>query len=156
MSARIIDGKARAAALRAATAKAVAGIGEAHGFTPGLAVVLVGEDPASKVYVRNKHEQTREVGMNSYEHKLPADTPEAEVIALVEKLNADPAVDGILVQMPLPAHIDEDRVVLAIDPAKDVDGCTRKTPAASCWASRAWCRAPRRAALSSQRTCSAT
>lgn len=122
MSADIIDGKARAAALRASTGQAVAKIVAEHGFKPGLAVVLVGEDPASKVYVRNKAEQTQECGMNSFEHRLAEDTPEADVIALVETLNADPAVDGILVQMPLPKHIDEDKVVLSIDPAKDVDG----------------------------------
>ncbi|MFN0265058.1 bifunctional methylenetetrahydrofolate dehydrogenase/methenyltetrahydrofolate cyclohydrolase FolD [Tepidamorphus sp. 3E244] len=122
MSASVIDGKARAAALRKSTAQAVAQIEKNHGFKPGLAVVLVGEDPASKVYVRNKAEQTKECGMNSFEHRLPEETSEADVIALVEKLNADESVDGILVQMPLPRQINEDKVVLAIDPKKDVDG----------------------------------
>jgi len=89
---------------------------------PGLAVILVGEDPASKVYVRNKAEQTREVGMKSLEYKLPAETPEADVLALVERLNADTTIDGILVQLPLPKHIDSAKVLLAIDPEKDVDG----------------------------------
>ena len=120
--ATIIDGKAVAADLRAQVADAVAGLKARHGIVPGLAVVLVGEDPASKVYVANKGRQTVEVGMASYEHKLPEDTSQAELLALVEALNADPAVNGILVQMPLPKHIDSDAVVMAIDPAKDVDG----------------------------------
>ena len=93
-----------------------------HGFAPGLAVVLVGEDPASKVYVRNKAEQTVEVGMQSFEHKLPEETTEAALLDLVARLNRDPAVHGILVQMPLPKHIDSVKVLDSIDPAKDVDG----------------------------------
>jgi methylenetetrahydrofolate dehydrogenase (NADP+)/methenyltetrahydrofolate cyclohydrolase len=93
-----------------------------HGITPGLAVVLVGEDPASEVYVRNKGKQTLEAGMASFEHKLDADTSEADLLALVARLNADPAVHGILVQLPLPKHLDSDLVINAIDPAKDVDG----------------------------------
>lgn len=116
--ARRIDGKAFAAGLRARLAAEIPSLG----FQPGLAVVLVGEDPASQVYVRNKAQQTVEVGMRSFEHKLPAETTEAEVLALVATLNADPAVDGILVQLPLPKHIDADKVLLTIDPAKDVDG----------------------------------
>ncbi len=92
------------------------------GFVPGLAVVLVGDDPASAVYVRNKGKQTVEAGMNSFEHKLPADTAQADLIALVERLNADDSVDGILVQLPLPGHLDELAVVSAINPDKDVDG----------------------------------
>ncbi|KJV08726.1 methenyltetrahydrofolate cyclohydrolase [Elstera litoralis] len=113
-----IDGKAFAEKLRARLAAEIATLG----FQPGLAVVLVGEDPASQVYVRNKATQTVEVGMRSFEHKLPASVSEAEVLALVTRLNADPAVDGILVQLPLPPHIDADKVLLTIDPAKDVDG----------------------------------
>ncbi len=116
--ARRIDGKVFAAGLRARLAAEIPSLG----FQPGLAVVLVGEDPASQVYVRNKAQQTVEVGMRSFEHKLPAETTEAEVLALVARLNADPAVDGILVQLPLPKHIDADKVLLTIDPAKDVDG----------------------------------
>jgi methylenetetrahydrofolate dehydrogenase (NADP+) / methenyltetrahydrofolate cyclohydrolase len=121
-SAKIIDGKAYAAGLRAKIAAAVPAFKAATGRKPGLAVVLVGDDPASAVYVRMKGKQTVEVGMQSFEHKLPADTTEAELIALVERLNADDAVDGILVQLPLPKHIDELAVVSAIDPDKDVDG----------------------------------
>jgi methylenetetrahydrofolate dehydrogenase (NADP+)/methenyltetrahydrofolate cyclohydrolase len=120
--AKIIDGKAFAEGLRGRIAKAVAGLTAEHGLIPGLAVVLVGEDPASKVYVANKAKQTVEVGMNSWEHRLAAETPEAEVLALVEKLNTDPAVHGILVQLPLPKHIDSMKVLTAISPAKDVDG----------------------------------
>jgi methylenetetrahydrofolate dehydrogenase (NADP+) / methenyltetrahydrofolate cyclohydrolase len=120
--AKLIDGKAYAEGLRTRIAKAVAELKAKHGFTPGLAVVLVGEDPASKVYVANKAKQTVEVGMNSWEHKLPAETPEADVLALVAKLNNDPACHGILVQLPLPKHIDSMKVLTAIDPAKDVDG----------------------------------
>ena len=120
--AKIIDGKAFAEGLRGRIAKAVTALKAKHGFTPGLAVVLVGEDPASKVYVANKAKQTVEVGMNSWEYKLPAETPEAEVLALVEKLNADPAVHGILVQLPLPKGLDSGAVIDAIDPDKDVDG----------------------------------
>ena len=120
--ARVIDGKAYAQGLRDRIGTAIAGLKSGHGLTPGLAVVLVGEDPASHVYVRNKAKQTVEVGMNSFEHKLDASTPEAEVLGLVEKLNADAAVDGILVQLPLPKHIDAEKVINTIDPAKDVDG----------------------------------
>ncbi|WP_127109422.1 bifunctional methylenetetrahydrofolate dehydrogenase/methenyltetrahydrofolate cyclohydrolase FolD [Pararhodobacter zhoushanensis] len=122
MSATIIDGKAFAATVRAQVAEHVALLKADHGLTPGLAVVLVGEDPASEVYVRSKGKQTTEVGMNSYEHKLPADTSEADLLALIFQLNADPAVNGILVQLPLPDHLDSDLVINAIDPAKDVDG----------------------------------
>ena len=120
--AKIIDGKAFAEGLRARIAIAVASLKKDHGLTPGLAVVLVGEDPASKVYVANKAKQTVEVGMNSWEHKLPADTPEADLLALVKRLNEDSSVHGILVQMPVPKHIDSAKVLNTIDPAKDVDG----------------------------------
>lgn len=117
-----IDGKAIAAKVRADVAAEVARIKKEHGFQPGLAVVLVGEDPASKVYVRNKAQQTVEVGMQSFEHKLPEETTESFLLDLVAKLNADPNVHGILVQMPLPKHIDSPKVLESIDPAKDVDG----------------------------------
>jgi len=117
----IIDGKAFAASIREKVAVHVTRL-KADGLTPGLAVVLVGEDPASEVYVRNKGKQTLEVGMNSYEHKLAAETPEGEVLALIDRLNADPAVHGILCQLPLPAHINESKIVNAISPEKDVDG----------------------------------
>lgn len=122
MSAVLLDGKARAAALRAEVATGVAAFVAAHGRAPGLTVVLVGDDPASAVYVGSKGKATREAGMISGEYRLPADTSEADLLALVATLNADPAVDGILVQMPLPKQIDSDRVIAAIDPAKDVDG----------------------------------
>ena len=122
MSAVLIDGKARAAALRAEVATGVAAFVAAHGRAPGLTVVLIGDDPASAVYVGSKGKATREAVMISGEHRLPADTSEADLLALVATLNAEPAVDGILVQMPLPKHIDSDRVIAAIDPAKDVDG----------------------------------
>ena len=122
MTARIIDGKAAAAALRADVAGEVAKFSVATGRVPGLAVVLVGEDPASAVYVRNKGKATRDAGMLSFEHKLPAEISEGKLIDLIEELNTDPAVDGILVQLPLPDHIDSDQVLLAIDPEKDVDG----------------------------------
>ena len=122
MAATIIDGKAHAARLRARVAEGVAQYQLAAGRVPGLAVILVGEDPASAVYVRNKARQTLEVGMASFEHKLPADTAQADLIALVQALNADVRVDGILVQLPLPKHLDELAVVSAIDPDKDVDG----------------------------------
>ncbi|ADO43236.1 bifunctional methylenetetrahydrofolate dehydrogenase/methenyltetrahydrofolate cyclohydrolase FolD [Ketogulonicigenium vulgare] len=121
MAAVIIDGKAFAAKVRAQVGAAVTAL-KAQGITPGLAVVLVGEDPASQVYVRNKHRQTIEVGMNSFEHRLPAETPEADLLALIAQLNADTAVDGILVQLPLPAHLNAELVINAIDPTKDVDG----------------------------------
>jgi methylenetetrahydrofolate dehydrogenase (NADP+) / methenyltetrahydrofolate cyclohydrolase len=122
MSGTIIDGKARAAKLRETLALEITELKAKTGLVPGLAVVLVGEDPASRVYVRNKAEQTREVGMKSLEFKLSEDTPEQEVLALVERLNADPEVHGILVQLPLPKHIDSAKVLLAINPDKDVDG----------------------------------
>ncbi|MEK9753926.1 MAG: bifunctional methylenetetrahydrofolate dehydrogenase/methenyltetrahydrofolate cyclohydrolase FolD [Rhodospirillaceae bacterium] len=118
----IIDGKAFAAQLRQTVAAEVKRLSDAHGLAPGLAVVLVGDDPASAVYVRNKGEQTREAGMRSIEHRLPAETSEADVLALVKRLNADSAVNGILVQLPLPKQIDEQKVLAAIDPNKDVDG----------------------------------
>jgi methylenetetrahydrofolate dehydrogenase (NADP+)/methenyltetrahydrofolate cyclohydrolase len=122
MTAYTIDGKAIAAKVRADVAAEVARIKQEHGLQPGLAVVLVGEDPASKVYVTNKAAQTVEVGMQSFEHKLSEDTTEAALLDIVAKLNADPAVHGILVQMPLPKHIDSVKVLDSIDPAKDVDG----------------------------------
>ncbi len=122
--AAVIDGKAFAAGLRTRVATAAAAFEAKAGRKAGLAVVLVGEDPASQVYVRNKGKQTVEAGMASFEHKLPADTSQADLIALVERLNADPAVDGILVQLPLPGHLDEQAVVERIDPNKDVDGLT--------------------------------
>ena len=121
MSARVIDGKAFAAKVREEVARHVAGL-KARGITPGLAVVLVGEDPASQVYVRSKGRMTVEVGMNSYEHRLPATTTEAELLALIDRLNNDDTVNGILVQLPLPGHLNSDLVINAIDPAKDVDG----------------------------------
>ena len=122
MTASIIDGKAFAQGLRERIATQVTAFRAAAGRAPGLAVVLVGEDPASAVYVRSKHKATIGAGMESFEHKLPADTSQADLIALVDKLNADPAVDGILVQLPLPGHIDERVVTTRIDPDKDVDG----------------------------------
>ncbi|MEZ5763022.1 MAG: bifunctional methylenetetrahydrofolate dehydrogenase/methenyltetrahydrofolate cyclohydrolase [Xanthobacteraceae bacterium] len=122
MSASIIDGKAIAAALREDCASEAARLSKDHGLTPGLAVVLVGSDPASEVYVRSKGKQTRAAGMASFEHVLPGDASEADVLAVVAGLNRDPAVHGILVQLPLPKHLDPQRVVAAIDPAKDVDG----------------------------------
>lgn len=122
MGAAIIDGKAFAAGLRVRVAEGVAAFRAETGGVPGLAAVLVGEDPASAVYVRNKGRQTVEAGMRSFEHKLPADTTQDNLIALIERLNADDSVDGILVQLPLPGHIDELAVVSAIDPDKDVDG----------------------------------
>ena len=122
MTATVIDGKAFAARVRAQVAAHVARLNDEHGLLPGLAVVLVGEDPASQVYVRNKGTQTVEAGMQSFEHKLPAETAEADLLALIATLNADPAVHGILVQLPLPKHLDSDLVINSIDPAKDVDG----------------------------------
>ena len=121
-TAQRIDGKAFAEGLRERVAAQVAKIKAQHGITPGLAVVLVGEDPASQVYVRNKGEQTKAAGMNSFEFKMPDDTSEADLLAKVEELNADDAVHGILVQLPLPKHIDEAKVINAINPDKDVDG----------------------------------
>jgi methylenetetrahydrofolate dehydrogenase (NADP+)/methenyltetrahydrofolate cyclohydrolase len=122
MSAVIIDGKAFAAKVRNKVTEHVARLKNDHGILPGLAVVLVGEDPASEVYVRNKGKQTIEVGMKSFEHKLPADTSEADLLALIQRLNESPAVHGILVQLPLPGHLNSDLVINSIDPAKDVDG----------------------------------
>lgn len=122
MSARIIDGKAEAAKLRARVAEEAAALKRDHGIVPGLAVVLVGDNPASEVYVRNKAAQTREAGMNSFEFRLPAETTEAALLALVAELNARADVHGILVQLPLPAHIAADKVLDAIAPEKDVDG----------------------------------
>lgn len=119
---RLIDGKAFAETMRARLKGEVAAFIKETGVTPGLAVVLVGEDPASAVYVRNKGKQTLEAGMASIEHKLPAEATQDEVLALVRALNADPAVHGILVQLPLPGHIDAQAVLATIDPAKDVDG----------------------------------
>lgn len=121
MTAQLIDGKAFAATLRTRIATEVGRMAE-QGITPGLAVVLVGEDPASQVYVRSKGRMTKEVGMTSFEHKLSADTPQDELLALIGRLNADPAVNGILVQLPLPDHMDEAAVINAITPEKDVDG----------------------------------
>jgi len=121
MTATIIDGKAYAQGLRARIAGAVGAL-SGQGVTPGLAVVIVGEDPASQLYVKNKARQTVEVGMRSFEHVLPASTTQEELLTLVARLNADPDVDGILVQLPLPKQIDAQKVIEAIDPAKDVDG----------------------------------
>ncbi|CAO3376902.1 bifunctional methylenetetrahydrofolate dehydrogenase/methenyltetrahydrofolate cyclohydrolase FolD [Azospirillum argentinense] len=120
--ARIIDGKAFAAGLRARVAEGVAALKASHGVTPGLAVVLVGEDPASQVYVRSKEKALADLGMNSFDHHMPADLGEAELLALIDQLNADPAVHGILVQLPLPKHIDTARVLARIVPEKDADG----------------------------------
>ena len=122
MSAVIIDGKAFAARVRGQVAAHVARLVEEHGIKPGLAVVLVGQDPASEVYVKSKGKMTVEVGMTSIEHKLPADTAEVDLLVLIAQLNADPEIHGILVQLPLPAHLNSELVINAIDPAKDVDG----------------------------------
>src|SRR5216684_725406 len=122
MTARIIDGKVIAAELRARVANEVARVQREHRLTPGLAVVLVGSDPASQVYVRSKHKQTQAAGMASFEHVLPADVAQDELLALIEKLNRDPAVHGILVQLPLPKSLHTETIINAIDPAKDVDG----------------------------------
>ncbi|MEL6510465.1 MAG: bifunctional methylenetetrahydrofolate dehydrogenase/methenyltetrahydrofolate cyclohydrolase FolD [Pseudomonadota bacterium] len=122
MTATVIDGKAFAASVRGKVAAHVTRIKEENGITPGLAVVLVGEDPASQVYVRSKGKMTVEVGMHSVEHKLDVDTSEADLLALIAQLNGDPSIHGILVQLPLPGHLDEDLVINSIDPAKDVDG----------------------------------
>jgi len=124
MPAEIIDGKAFSAELRGRVGALAAEFEAKAGRKAGLAVVLVGEDAASEVYVAAKGKATRAAGMASFEHRLPADTPQADLIALVERLNADPAVDGILVQLPLPRHLDEKTVIAAIDPDKDVDGIT--------------------------------
>ena len=122
MTARIINGKAAAAALRNMVGAEVAKFHAATGRAPGLAVVLIGEDPASAVYVRSKHKATIEAGMLSFEHRLSAATTQDELLALVDTLNADPAVDGILVQLPLPPQIDDRVIITRIDPDKDVDG----------------------------------
>ena len=122
MTARIIDGKVISADVRARVADEVKRLKDEHGITPGLAVVLVGNDPASEVYVRSKHKQTNEAGMASFEHRLPADVAQDDLLALIKKLNADPSVHGILVQLPLPKGLDSTVVIDAIDPAKDVDG----------------------------------
>lgn len=120
--ARLIDGKAAAARIRAEVARQAGALKARHGITPGLAVVLVGEDPASEIYVRNKVRQTGEAGMRSFETRLPASVSQAELLGHVQRLNTDPAVHGILVQLPLPKHIDEAAVTDAIAPPKDVDG----------------------------------
>lgn len=122
MAATIIDGKAFAATVREKVAGHVARLEADHGITPGLAVVLVGEDPASQVYVRSKGKMTREVGMKSVEHKLPATVEQQALLELIDRLNNDPEIHGILVQLPLPDHLDEQRVVNSVSPAKDVDG----------------------------------
>ncbi len=122
MITKIIDGKAAAFIVRAETAKHVTELKRTRGITPGLAVVLVGNDPASEVYVRNKGKAAREAGMNSYEHKLPVTITQAELLFKIEALNQDTHVHGILVQLPLPSHIDEDAVINAVDSKKDVDG----------------------------------
>ena len=120
--ARIIDGNAFSANLRDRLTRSAAALKEAHGIVPGLAVILVGSDPASQIYVRNKNKRALEIGMNSLEFVKPTDTTEAELLDLVATLNADPNVHGILVQLPLPGHIDTQKVINAIDPGKDVDG----------------------------------
>ena len=122
MTARIIDGKIIAAELRSRVAEEVARVKRDHDLIPGLAVVLVGNDPASEVYVRSKHKQTQDSGMASFEHVLPADVSQHDLLTLIAQLNADPAVHGILVQLPLPKLLDTDMTVAAIDPMKDVDG----------------------------------
>jgi methylenetetrahydrofolate dehydrogenase (NADP+)/methenyltetrahydrofolate cyclohydrolase len=122
MAAMIIDGKAFAARVRGQVAVHVARLVTDHGLQPGLAVVLVGSDPASEVYVKSKGRMTREVGMISVEHRLPAETSEADLLALIADLNGDPTIHGILVQLPLPGHLNSELVINSIDPAKDVDG----------------------------------
>ncbi len=122
MPASVIDGKVIAAKLREDVAAEVARLKRDHNLTPGLAVVLIGNDPASEVYVGSKTKQTLAAGMASFEHKLSADTPQAEALALIDKLNRDPSVHGILVQLPMPKGLDANTIVNAIDPAKDVDG----------------------------------
>src|ERR1700743_1947535 len=122
MTAAIIDGKAIVAEPQARVAEEVARIRREHQLVPGLAVVLVGNDPASEVYVRSKHTQTQAAGMASFEHKLPADVSQNDLLALIDKLNRDPAVHGILVQLPLPKGLVTETIINAIDPAKDVDG----------------------------------
>src|SRR3954467_15910438 len=122
MTARIIDGKAIASELRARVGVEVARVQREHNLTPGLAVVLVGSDPASQVYVRSKHKQTQAAGMASFEHVLPAEVAQSDLLALIGSLNRDPAVHGILVQLPLPKSLHTETIISAIDPAKDVDG----------------------------------
>jgi methylenetetrahydrofolate dehydrogenase (NADP+)/methenyltetrahydrofolate cyclohydrolase len=122
MTARIIDGKVIAAELRGHVADEVSRLGREHGITPGLAVVLVGNDPASEVYVRSKHKQTQTAGMASFEHVLPADVAQDDLLALIARLNRDSTVHGILVQLPLPKSLQTEAIIAAIDPAKDVDG----------------------------------
>jgi methylenetetrahydrofolate dehydrogenase (NADP+)/methenyltetrahydrofolate cyclohydrolase len=122
--ATIIDGKVYSERLRAQVAEEVARLKAAHGLQPGLAVVLVGDDPASQIYVRSKGEQSKAAGMHSVTHRLPEQTTQDELMALVAALNADPAIHGVLVQLPLPKHLDERAVIAALDPAKDVDGLT--------------------------------
>ena len=122
MAAKVIDGKEFAASVRAQVAEQVSKLKDEHNIIPGLAVVLVGEDAASQVYVRNKHASTIEVGMNSYEHRLSADTTESDLLKLINHLNNDPKVNGILCQLPLPKHLDEELVINSIIPEKDVDG----------------------------------
>ncbi|HKH02196.1 MAG TPA: tetrahydrofolate dehydrogenase/cyclohydrolase catalytic domain-containing protein, partial [Bradyrhizobium sp.] len=122
MSALIIDGKSLAAALRGQIAVEVARLSQQHGLVPGLAVVLAGSNPASEVYVGSKARATEEAGMRSFDHRLPDSVGEAELLAVIERLNADPAVHGILVQLPLPKQIDSARVIAAVHPGKDVDG----------------------------------
>src|ERR1700759_1068822 len=122
MTARIIDGKVIASELRARVAAEVARVKAENALTPGLAVVLVGSDPASQVYVRSKHKQTQEAGMASFEHVLPENVAQGDLLALIGRLNRDPLVHGILVQLPLPKPLDTEAVINAIDPAKDVDG----------------------------------
>ncbi|MEP3052575.1 bifunctional methylenetetrahydrofolate dehydrogenase/methenyltetrahydrofolate cyclohydrolase FolD [Ascidiaceihabitans sp.] len=122
MAATVIDGKAFAATVRGKVGEHVARLKADHGITPGLAVVLVGEDPASQVYVRSKGKMTVEVGMKSVEHRLDVDTSEVDLLALIDQLNNDPEIHGILCQLPLPKHLDEDLVINSISPAKDVDG----------------------------------
>jgi methylenetetrahydrofolate dehydrogenase (NADP+)/methenyltetrahydrofolate cyclohydrolase len=124
MTAQIIDGHVLSERLKTAVAAEVAELKRDHDLTPGLAVVLVGEDPASQIYVRSKAEESRKAGLHSIVHRLAAETPEGEVIDLVRQLNADAAIHGVLVQLPLPKHISEQRVLAALDPAKDVDGLT--------------------------------
>ncbi|MFS8664975.1 MAG: bifunctional methylenetetrahydrofolate dehydrogenase/methenyltetrahydrofolate cyclohydrolase, partial [Limnochordales bacterium] len=122
MSATIIDGKAVAADIRRQVAEEAAAFAAATGRPPGLAVIRVGEDPASKIYVNNKRKAAAQVGVRSWEHALPEDTPRADLLALIERLNRDPEVHGILVQLPLPGHLDEAEIVAAVAPQKDVDG----------------------------------
>ncbi|MFB9950530.1 bifunctional methylenetetrahydrofolate dehydrogenase/methenyltetrahydrofolate cyclohydrolase FolD [Rhizobium puerariae] len=122
MSAKMIDGRAFAEMLREQVSLEVARLKENHGITPGLAVILVGQNPASQIYVRNKGIQTKAAGMASFEHRLPDTARQADVIALIERLNADPTVHGILVQLPLPGHMNTEAIINAVDPSKDVDG----------------------------------